>query len=273
MAEAQEQAEAGSFEGKPLREVPLPTAEFLRDDAFGESVLSEYHDRWRSDYGANENLRIFKTAGGIVHGSNPFAAVLIDMILRPDYRVATPADLQAVYDAERRSNAEPPNLRGCYKDAGLVMRTIGEPNGYLAQKLNQQVGLKTELPVVFCLAGLDLVLDDDSPYGLAFEVTEDTRYCSAPIMMEKSGHFDNKDVDRSTGLPTRLGGSERYFYSMQEGLSRLYVGRGWSLDSIWDELANSQPDGRIVLFDNSVPCQKVAKYLAYMDAANKFLQS
>jgi len=86
-------------------------------------------------------------------------------------------------------------------------------------------------------------------------------------MLEKSSHFDNRFVDRTTGLPTAVGGTERYFYAMQDGLSRLYVGRGWSVDSIWDELANSQPDGRVVVTDNSVPPQQVAEYLDLLDAA------
>ncbi len=58
---------------------------------------------------------------------------------------------------------------------------------------------------------------------------------------------------------------------MQGGLARLYIGRGWSVDSIWDELANSQPDGGVVIADNAVPPQKVAEYISLLDAATGVL--
>lgn len=270
MANSEEQGTRPEFRGQRLREFTVPKVGFLRDDAFGEAVLSEYHDRVRRDFAGHEALKVLKTAGGVVHGSNPFAAVLIDMIVRSEFRVAAPADLQAAHDAEKKSESAP-NLRGCYKDTALVLRSVSEPNSYLAEQLNGQIGLKTKLPAVICLTGLELVADKESPLGLSFELTEDALYFSAPLMERESDHFDNSAVERATGLPEELGGSERYFYSTEEGLCRLYVGRGWSLDSIWDELPNSQPDGRIVLVDNAVPPPKMAKYLAYMDAANKFL--
>lgn len=271
MAKAHAAKDRPAFSGEPLRDIPVPQAGFLKDDEFGAAVLAEYHDRVRTEFNNHPDLRIFKTAAGIVHGSNPFAAVLLDTIVRPDYRIATPADLQAVLDGERRGSG--PNLRGCYKDTALVLRTIGEPNGYIGQRLSKQIGLHEELPLVVCLTGLDLVMDDNSPNGLSFRTTGNSIYFHAPILMEKSDHFDNRHVDRKAGLPTRFGGSERYYYGMQEGLTRLYVGRGWSIDSIWDELANSQPDGRIVFIENDVPPHKLAKYTAYLDAACKFLNS
>ena len=270
MGKVEERKARPAFAGAPVRHVPVPAVDLLRGDEFGTAVLSEFHDRVRLDYDNNPHLRIFKSAAGLVQGSNPFAICLLDMILRPALRVATPADLQAAFDAEAKS-PNPPNLRGCYKDCGLVLRSIGEPNSYLAQRLNEQVGLKTPLPVVILLSGLALVKDQQSPYSLGFKLTENSIYFSSPVMLAKSGHFDNDAVDKATGLPTSLGGAERFFYAMQDGLARLYIGRGWSVDSIWDELSNSQPDGGAVIADNAVPPRKVADYVNLLDRATGLL--
>ncbi len=264
MAAQQQEEEAPQFPGKFLRDVPLPAATLLQDDEFGTEVLSEYNDRVRTEFKNNDNLRIFTLAAGTVHGSNPFACCLIDMIVRPDYRVATPVDIQAIIDAQNK-RANPANIRGFYKDVGLALRNMREPNSHIGCALNEQVGLKTELPVAIYLSGLKLVNDSRSPYELSFELTEDAFYFHAPILAEPSDHFDNRHVDRNTGLPTQLGGSERYFYSMEEGCTRIYVGRGGALDTIWDEMANSQADGRLVLVDNRVHHQKLTAYLEKLD--------
>jgi hypothetical protein len=270
MGKAQEEKGRPEFAGTPLLQVPMPTVDLLRGDEFGMAVLSEFHDRVRKDFDNNSSLRVLKTVGEAVEGSNPFAVCLLDMILRPRQRVATPPDLQAAFDAEATA-PNPPNLRGCYKDCGLVLRSIGEPNSYLAQRLNEQVGLKTPLPVVILLSGLELVKDPQSPFGLAFKLTENSIYFTCPVMLQKSGHFDSSAVDEATGLPTTLGGADRFFYAMRDGLARLYIGRGWSVDSIWDELANSQPDGGVVIADNAVPPPRVAAYLSLLRAATSTL--
>jgi hypothetical protein len=272
MGNVQEATARPEFDGPKLRHVPVPAVDLLRGDDFGRALLSEYHDRVRKDFDNNPHLRIFKAVSGGLQGSNPFAVCLLDMILRPQLRTATPSDLQAAFDAESRI-PDAPNLRGSYKDCGLVLRSIGEPNSYLAQGLSEQVGLRTALPVVIFLSGLELVKDDHSSYGLSFKLTEDSVFFTCPVMEEKSGHFDNSEVDKATGMPTSLHGTERYFYTMQGGLARLYIGRGWSVDTIWDELANSQPDGGVAIADNAVQPQKVASYLSLLDTATESLKA
>jgi hypothetical protein len=44
------------------------------------------------------------------------------------------------------------------------------------------------------------------------------------------------------------------------------------VDSIWDELANSQPDGGVVIADNGVPPSRVAEYIAFLDNATGILE-
>ncbi len=271
MATARDRKARPPFTGKPLRDVPIPAAKLWRDDEFGTAVLSDYNERLQKDFGENPFLKIYKVAAGIVHGSNPFAACLVDMIARPEARIATPVDLQAILISQDRTST-PVDVRGGYKDAAFVLRSVKEPNSYIAESLAEQLDPKTEWPVVIWLSGLELVKDPDSPRGLNFKFTENTTYHHTPILAEKSGHFDDDAVDPAMGLPTRLGGTERYLYSVEEGLSRLYFGRGSSLDTIWDELDNSQVDGRTVLVDNTVPADRMPDYMDGLDAALDVLE-
>ena len=54
--------------------------------------------------------------------------------------------------------------------------------------------------------------------------------------------------------------------------ARLYVGRGSLIDTVWDDLGNSQADGWTVLVNNAVPPEKVAEYTARLDAALELLE-
>ena len=265
--------------------MPIPRGDVWRVDDFGMQLLKEYADRVRQDYDNNPVLKIFKPSGGIVRGSNPFAVVLVDMIVRPNARVATPADLQAILDSLDAA-ADPPRVQGAYNDAALVLRTVQEPNSYIGQRLRIQAALKLRqgrdlliglakgerpgtsgfpFPAVFPLSGLKLVKDSGSPHGLSFDLTEESRFFTAPVLMEKSGHFDDVDVNRTSGLPEALRGSGRYCYCTDRGLTRLYLGRGGSIDTIWDELDNSQADGCVVLMDNAVAPEKISQYVSYLD--------
>jgi hypothetical protein len=258
------------FPGEPLRDVPVPSAYLLGDDEFGTAVLSEYANRVRTDFHDNPALKILKTAGGVVHGSNPFAVVLVDMIVRPRYRVATPVDLQAIL-ASRGKSTFPDKMRGGYKDAALVLRSVSYPNVHIAQKLGGQLDTKMEWPACIFLSGLEIVNDPESPHGLCFKFTRHARSFHAPVLESPSGHFDNASIDPTTGLPKEITGAGRYFYGMPEGLARFYLGRGSSLDTIWDELANSQADGRIVIVDNTAGSEVVADYIRRLDKATSVL--
>jgi hypothetical protein len=270
MGKTGEQAQRPEFAGTPLRDVPVPAADLLRDDDFGTSILAEYNERTRRDFGDHPFLKVLKTSGGVVHGSNPFAVCLVDMIVRPRVRVATLVDLQAILDSKGKVASTVP-LRGGYKDAALALRSVRQPNAYLAEHLAEQIGAKFQWPAVVLLSGLALVKDDNSPCGLGFQATDQTSAFHAPVLSEKSGHFSNQLVDRATGLPARVEGTGRYFYSIEGGLSRVYMGRGSSIDTIWDELGNSQADGRIVLVDNTVPSRKLGPYTAKLDEATDLL--
>lgn len=259
------------FPGEPLRDIPVPSAYLLGDDEFGTAVLAEYSTRVREDFKDNPALKVIKVGGGVVHGSNPFVVCLVDMVVRPHYRVATPVDLQAIL-ASRGKSTFPEKMRGGYKDAALVLRTVSYPNVYIAQKLAGQLDTKMEWPACIFLSGLEVISDPESPHGLCFKFTRNTRAFHAPVLESPSGHFSNASVDPATGLPKEITGEGRYFYGMPEGLARFYLGRGSSLDTIWDELANSQADGRIVIVDNTAPSEVVADYIRRLDKATSVLK-
>lgn len=271
MAQAKDGSALPAFAGKPLRDVVVPAADVWHQDELGNAVIAEYTERVRADFEENPFLKVYRIAAGIVHGSNPFAAVLVDMIVRPQARIATPPDLQVILNS-RRKVADPVHVRGGYKDAAFVLRSVKEPNSYLAESFAEQLDPKTEWPVVIYLSGLELVKDRQSPCGLNFKFTSETRTFHAAVLSQKSGHFSNDVVDPATGLPARIEGTGRYFYGMEEGLARLYVGRGSSIDTIWEELGNSQVDGRTVIVNNVVPPDKVAQYTTRLDAALELLE-
>ena len=86
------------FKGKPLIEMPksVPTANFLEGD-FGKAVHSEYKGRAERDYGDASALKVLSYSDGVAKGSNPFAVVLVNQIVREEgLRTATPADLERI---------------------------------------------------------------------------------------------------------------------------------------------------------------------------------
>lgn len=241
------------FEGNPLIEIPefISSANFLEGD-FGKAFLQEYQGRVREDYNDNSALNVLSYDNGVVVGSNPFAVVLANQILRQEgLRTATPADLQKILD----SNAL--DLRGHYEDAALVWRSTDSPNEYLARNLKEQAGERMVSPTMIHLSVLGLVNDSESPRGLTFKVTDETELIHAPILNKNLGYFNDKDVDRETGLPKKLGKEGRDFYTRQTGLSGLCLHGSLGLVSCWYGLTSSYSDGRVVVISGEATPQKV----------------
>ena len=82
------------FTGKLLIEntEDIPQTDFLGGE-FGEEVLEKYNARVGEDYSDNNNLKVLSYSDNLVNGSNPFAVVLINEIIRKqNLRTATQAD-------------------------------------------------------------------------------------------------------------------------------------------------------------------------------------
>ena len=237
------------FKGKPLIEVPsyVPQAEFLRDN-FGQAVLEEVQERTEADYKDNSALKVlsYNKKTNIVQGSNPFVAVLINKIIRDQgLRTATQADLEKIL----RISLLP--LQGQYEDTSLVLRSDNDSyqqNDYLAKDLASQIKKrqpKIELPVMIPFTGLELRLDQDSHYGLAFNLREDANIIYDSILKKPTSNFEETKED--SGLPKELGKGNRTLYTRQDGLSRLYLSWYLYLSSVGIGLAGSNSDGRVVV--------------------------
>jgi|SRR3989344_2923252 len=241
------------FRGKPLIEVPktIPQADFLQGD-FGREVLEEYQGRVKADY---ENLRVLNVladSSNLIVGSNPFAVVLINQVIREEgLRTATLADLERILKVGALQ------LKGTYEDSGLVLRTDGDSyqrNDYLAKDLTYQVKArgKSKMPVMISLTDLDLAKDEKSPYGLAFKLRDDSNIIYAPVLNKETSRFDSKDIDEKTGLPKKLGKGNRNFYTRQGGLSGLDLNGSLNVVSDWDDLDSSDSGGRVVVVSDAV---------------------
>ncbi len=238
------------FEGKPLIPKEVLQANFLQGD-YGRAVLEEYQGRVKSDFNNNPNLQVlsYNPNTNLVEGSNPFAVVLVNKILRQEgLRTATQSDLEEILKLQALE------LRRTYEDTSLVLRSTSGANEYLAQDLARKLGIKTdkdgrlEMPAILYLNRLELDNDPNSPYKLSFRLREDSRVVfDATKILNQSGSFSNEDIDKDSGIPLKLGKGDRSSYAREDGLSGLFLGRFLDLNSGWCGLANSDSGGRVVV--------------------------
>ena len=241
--ETKQKTRLPEFQGKPLIKILeyIPQADFLRGN-FGKAVLEECRARVKEDYHDHDNLKVlrYNEEQNVVTGSNSFATSLVNKIIAEQGHTATQAELERIIALNRPDL----NLRGHYEDTGLVLRSNEEHNSYLANDLIAQLG-NIELPVLIPLKNLELRNDDNSPYGLAFNIIGETIY--APILNHDSENFSSVDIDEEIGIPKKLRQGNRFFYTRKKGLSRLYLGGDLDADAGDEDLAGSGGDGRVVV--------------------------
>jgi len=200
----------------------------------------------KTDYKDISALRVGRYSDGTVKGSNPFYVVAVQERLPKDVRVASQADL------EKALKWGVLDLRGTYEDTGLVLRSDGEPNSYLASDLKQQIKAlnpNKRMPVMIPLYGLTLEKDQDSPYGVRFKVGEETDMITSQMLNKSTGNF--AEANLKTGLPKKLGDGTRRFWTRDSGLSWLFLFRYLNLFSIYENLAFSYGNGRVVLVQDA----------------------
>ncbi len=237
------------FLGRARAVIKIPEntlrANYLMGD-FGKAVLEEYTRRVNSDYHGAKALDVlsYNPKTDAVHGSNPFAIVLLNQILRPErLRTATQADLEEIIVRTRTFTPAFVN-----EHSSFVLRSESGHNEYFARNLGSQLrarGSEIDLPVMIPLSGLDLVNDSDNQYGLAFKLREDSEIIYAPILNEESGSkFLSEDIDIKTGLPKRILQSRSYnddartLNTREGGLSVVGLYEGFTVEvcsSEWGE--------------------------------------
>lgn len=258
-----------NFGWKLIIRIPenVPAATFIQGhDA--EPFLEEYNGRVKRDFDNAEQLRVltYDKENQLVRGSNDFAVVLANQMVRPQgMRTATQADIEQVIATE----ALP--LYNQYEDTGLVIRSESGVNSYLAQNTMMQMRKRmpeAKFPLMIPLAGLNLVQDSNSEYGLAFKLRDDAQIYEVPILNE-DGNFTAENINSETGLPTKVGKEgTRHLYKRNDGLSRLYLDRSLSVDSVSDNLASSNDNGRVVLVRGEAANAKIFEEYSAKQNAN-----
>jgi hypothetical protein len=219
----------------------------LLEGDYGRQVLGEYNQRVSRNYMNNSALQVLSFADNVVKGGNPYAFVLLNWILREDGKwVARPCDLEKAL----RENAI--NLRDTYGDSALVLRSNGEPNTYLANKLTESVRqtssfTSSQSPYAIPLTELGLVSDPNAPNGLVFRLSSNlAEVINAPQLDNKNdlAKFNNCD---DNGLPIFDKSGSRTLYTCEGGLTRLIRYGILNLDAGNGGLAGSVADGRVIV--------------------------
>ena len=250
------------FKGKFLIPAEIrdacPQVNYLQGD-FGKAVLEQYNARVKEDHNNHKHLKIFSYSEkqDCITGSNSFGNVLLNNILseyNPALRIVTQADLETIL---REGVLD---LKKTYENTGLVLRSVAEPNFYLARDLSEQLQKRGQLsyPVLLHLKDLTLRNKTDSPHGLAFTINENAELLYDAIVNVRSGYFSSKDIDEKTGLPKKLGEGDRYFYTRDKGLSKLFLNNGLGALANDGYLAYSNDLGRVVAISRTEGAQKNA---------------
>src|SRR3989338_3586598 len=211
------------FKGRPTIDLSgVPIAGFL-EGKFGEEIFNEARARAFEKYNSAPSLLTPFYQGGVVRGSNPFYAVLVNEVLRNNklnLHTTTPVEIERTL-------------------------SLGDVLGKKLKLLQAMIPLKD--------LGLKIA---DNKYGLGLVLREDAEIVHSPILRE-SGKFYTKDIDKNTGLPTKVGEKGNIsFYSDPFGLFRLGMESnfdGFSLNvrsgPNW-ALNDSSGLGRIILIKN-----------------------
>ncbi|MDP3987408.1 MAG: hypothetical protein Q8P81_04255 [Nanoarchaeota archaeon] len=231
----------------PINVVQSPT--FLIG-AFGQAVYDAYEEQRASRFENNPNLRL-QNEGDVITGSTPFDTILINQIIRElkgNPRTPLLLDLSDPKVLEMTKGKH-------YADSqSLVLRSAADSlyskNNPLAAYLAEHVDMARaeREPVLITGLRLELWTEYEEGYGLKTVPTEDATFHYDDRFLGKWNHYRFDKVDEF-GLPVGLSKDEgsRTWYTRDDGLSRLYVGRNSGLGSYGDILDDSISDGRVVV--------------------------
>ncbi len=241
-------------EEKLLIEIPefIPQAGFLGGEK-GREINEEIKEKYK-DFPV---LQKSSYEDGVIKGSTSFYVVAINEIIKPQgLRTATPADLERVLKKCAL------DLKGYYEDSALVLRSKDNPNAYLAKDLIKQIKEKIDkdrkTPIMIPLVGLKLRVDQDSEYGLAFDLIDDSEIIYAPQLVHKNNHKKFSKTNNKA-LPIFNKNGERALYTRDSGLSRLYLLNILNLGSSVGGLGVSSNDGRVVVVSAEATSPKKLK--------------
>ena len=238
-------------EARPVKPIPQNPLMSKTDDinfsylegSEGERIFKEYQTVANKDYQGVSVFNNLSFKDNLVKGSDPFSFILLNKILMKEgIWVASPSDL------ERCLRENDLDLKGTYGDSGLVLRSEGDPNSYLASNLALQVKQKLNLqyPLMIPLNGLDLGYDSNSPNNLAFKLTDKSEIIYAPELDNQNSDAKFNETNEN-GLPILDTNGTRTLYTGEGGLRRLYRNGNLNLGARDRGLAYSDGSGRVVV--------------------------
>jgi len=216
---------------------------------FGQEVLKKYNSLIKSEYNNNPNLDVLNFGNEVIEGSNIPSVVLMNKILsKYNLRTANPVDVQNII--ENNENF----LNETYVDFGLVLRSEEGTNEYFAKELAKQAKerkyeFSNSNPLVFKASDLELIVDNNSPLGLGFNIKDSATPFNAS---ELSYDYEEKRFNKTNekGMPIFDEEGKRILFTNEDGLSRLYLTWSLNLGSKYDKIAGSYDMGRIVVMNN-----------------------
>jgi len=195
--------------------------------------LREFNER-ANRYNNPEALKVlsFDSEKGIVVGSNPFAVVLTNEILRTGITTATPRQIEYFLE----SGLHPSMI---HADTALYLTGLDRTNSFVAESLNRQIrerGFKES--VLIPLTSLDLFEEKDQ---LGFKLREDAEIIRTEFL--EPGTFSQLNND---GVPIRGKGNRILYANSDSGLKRYrHIGKDISVES--GSLLGSSPVGKIII--------------------------
>jgi hypothetical protein len=223
---------------------------FLEGD-FGKEIIKEYNSIVKSKYKDNSNLNVFNYKDEVVKGSNVYSILVMDDLLsKYGLRTADSADASKIIN----NNEE--FLKGFYVDFGIVLRNEGIANEYFAKELAKQskkrnYKFSNANPLVFKPSDLEVVLDNNSSFGLGFKIKDLVSPFHAPELSYKNSGKRFKEIN-SNGVPIFDKNGSKFNYTGQRGLSRFNLCADSNLDSGWSNFESSGIQGRIIVVRNAL---------------------
>ena len=249
------------FKFPPRIKAPQIIPHFL-EGSDAEAFLEEYNVRVKENYNDNKNLKVLFYDNSLVKGSNAFAPILVNQILENQgYRTATLSDIE-----QTLRDGDTLDIKGnYYVDLGIVLRSRGNPNSYLANNLADQIEnrkIKLNNPLYIPSSSLELICDDRSKdYGLSFKSKENAEIIEAPQFIIEN---DRKKFSKTNekGFPIFDENGSRRIWTRKDGLCGLSLGRNLGLYSDDDDLADSGDDGRVVVVSGEATHASLPNILA-----------
>ncbi len=219
-----------------------------------EELYNTFNQDIKDNYVNNLKIKVlnYDSKTNSITGSNIFAVSRLSEILREyGLRTAIPSD-------DRYGNISNLVKGRFYTDFNaLILRTAGDsykPNDKiakdLAEKIENREG-KLKLPLIVVAPLVRYSQDKENSYQLVFDLSDKTQIIEDERLDGKKYRTEKFNEVDDLGLPLFNKEGDRTWYAREDGLARLYLGRGLYAGSDAGVLACSSAGARVVLVSSS----------------------